>query len=54
MDYSITSDQQQAADTFAKVCADKIAPRGKATDAGGVLNRHHWSDLVEVGFFQLF
>ncbi len=51
MDFSLSKEHEQFAETFAKFCREKIAPRGKATDAAGVLSKENWDDLVEVGFF---
>jgi alkylation response protein AidB-like acyl-CoA dehydrogenase len=53
MDFSITDEQQQFADTFEKFCQERIAPRSTATDQAGELNKQNWADLKEMGFFGL-
>ena len=53
MDFSVSAEQEQFAQTFERFCQEKIAPRSTQTDQSGELNRENWADLQAMGFFAL-
>lgn len=54
MDYAITEAQQTFADAFDDFCRRVVAPRAAEADRTGEIPRATWTDLSEMGFFDLY
>lgn len=54
MDLSISDEHVQFHQAFEKFCQERIAARSTDVDRAGELSRENWSDLKEMGFFQLY
>ena len=53
MDFSLTHDQRQLQDTFARFCDERIKPRAAAIDEAGEFPRELFAELAKLGLFGL-
>ncbi len=53
MDFSLTDDQKQLRDTFARFCDERIRPRAEAIDEAKAFPREMFAELAELGLFGL-
>lgn len=53
MDYTITPEQQAAADRFSKLFTERFASHAQRADQTGVLSPELWTDLAASGFLRL-
>jgi len=53
MDFSLTDDQRQLQDTFARFCDERIKPRAEALDEAGEFPHELFAELAKLGLFGL-
>lgn len=53
MDFSISKEEQELAESFEAFCREKLAPRAHDVDQQGEIPRETWTDLASIGFLGL-
>lgn len=53
MDFTLTDDQRQVRDTFARFATERVAPQAAALDEAHAFPRELFMELAELGFFGL-